>query len=165
MVLFEKQSGTTTALVVTPLQPWQYLLSKSISLSLPAVMVSFFMGLASNADVNYTLLFLSVILTSVLFLLLGFIGAQRVKTFNQYLIIIPMFLTPLCIPIVDFFGWWKSPLMWIVPTQSSLTLLKGAFNGIEWLELCMSIAILVLAIAIAWRWAVKEYIRGMATSD
>jgi fluoroquinolone transport system permease protein len=165
MVLFEKQSGTTSALIVTPLQPWQYLLSKSISLSIPAIIVSFFMGLASNADVNYTLLFLSVILTSVLFLLLGFVGAQRVRTFNQYILIIPLFLAPLCVPFVHYFEWWESPLMWLIPTHSSLTLLKGAFGCVKGWEIALSIAILLASIAFAWRWAVEEYKRGMSITN
>jgi fluoroquinolone transport system permease protein len=161
MVLFEKQAGTTSALVVTPLQPWQYLLSKSISLSIPAVIVSIAMAFAANVSVNYYLIVVAVVLTSILFLLLGFVGAQRVKTFNQYILIIPMFLAPLCVPIVDFFGLWETPLMWIIPTHSSLVLLRAAFGEVNMWKIVLSHLILVLYIFLAWKWALKEYRKRM----
>jgi fluoroquinolone transport system permease protein len=157
MVLFEKQAGTSSVLVVTPLQPWQYLLSKSISLSIPAVIVALSMVLASQSGGSYVIVTVAVVLTSILFLLLGFVGAQRVKTFNQYILIIPMFLAPFCIPLVDYFGLWQSHLMWIIPTHSSLKLLSGAFGDIKLWEVTLSIAILTVSIYIAWQWALKVY--------
>jgi fluoroquinolone transport system permease protein len=161
MVLFEKQAGTSSALVVTPLRPWQYLLSKSVSLTIPALIVSIAMTYASRESVNLMLVIVAVFLTSVLFLLLGFIGAQRVKTFNQYILIIPMFIAPFCIPIIDYFGLWESPLMWIIPTQSSLILLKAAFVEVEVWKQLLSVFILLLSIALAWKWALVEYAKRM----
>ncbi|NHB67558.1 ABC transporter permease [Perlabentimonas gracilis] len=157
MVLFEKQAGTSSALVVTPLQPWQYLLSKSISLSIPAAIVSLAIVFASQLDASYVLVMVAVVLTSILFLLLGFVGAQRVKTFNQYILIIPMFLMPFCIPLVDFFGLWQSQLMWIIPTHSSLKLLTAAFETIAIWEVLLSVSILLISIYLAWRWALRVY--------
>lgn len=165
MVLFEKQSGTTSALVVTPLQPWQYLLSKSITLTIPAIIISNVIAFASETSVNYFLLLTTVSLTSILFLLLGFVGAQRVRTFNQYILIIPMFLAPLCIPIVDFFGLWESPLMWIIPTHSSLVLLKGVFYEFRLWEILLSLSILLIYIYFAWVWALKEYSKSMSGTE
>lgn len=161
MVLFEKQAGTSSALVVTPLRPWQYLLSKSVSLTIPALIVSITMTYASRESANLLLVIVAVFLTSVLFLLLGFIGAQRVRTFNQYILIIPMFIAPFCIPIIDYFGLWESPLMWIIPTQSSLILLKAAFVEVAVWKQLLSVFILLLSIALAWKWALVEYAKRM----
>lgn len=161
MVLFEKQAGTSSALVVTPLRPWQYLLSKSVSLTIPALIVSIAMTYASRESANLLLVIVAVFLTSVLFLLLGFIGAQRVRTFNQYILIIPMFIAPFCIPIIDYFGLWESPLMWIIPTQSSLILLKAAFVEVAVWKQLLSVFILLLSIALAWKWALVEYAKRM----
>ncbi len=161
MVLYEKQAGTTSALAVTPLQPWQYLLSKSISLSIPAIVVSMIMALSVNASVNYFLVGLAVVLTSTLFLIIGFVGAQRVKTFNQYILTIPMFLAPLCVPFIDFFGFWESPVMWLIPTHASLTLLKAAFLKVSIWKIIPSIFILLIYNALFWKWAVYEYKSGM----
>lgn len=165
MVLFEKQSGTSSALVVTPLKPWQYLLSKSITLTIPAIIISIVIAYFSDAYVNYFLLIFTVSLTSILFLLLGFVGAQRVRTFNQYILIIPMFLAPLCIPIVHFFGLWESPLMWIIPTHSSLVMLKSAFNEFRIWETLISLSILLIYIYFAWIWALKEYQKSMTGTE
>jgi fluoroquinolone transport system permease protein len=161
MVLFEKQAGTTSVLAITPLQPWQYLLSKSVSLTVPALLVSVVMAIAARSSVNYFLLFLGVLLTSVLFLLIGFVGALRVKTFNQYILIIPMFLAPLCIPLVDYFGLWKTPLMWVIPSQSSLTLLNAAFSEVELWKTILSVLILSISIFLVHKWAEREYRKRM----
>jgi fluoroquinolone transport system permease protein len=162
MVLFEKQAGTTSALAVTPLQPWQYLLSKSVSLTVPALLVSVAMAITAGKSVNYILLFLGVALTSVLFLLIGFVGALRVKTFNQYILIIPMFLAPLCVPLIDYFGLWETPLMWIIPTQASLTLINSAFSTVAFWRILLSISILCLSIFLAYNWAEREYRKRMS---
>lgn len=161
MILFEKQAGTTSALVVTPLQPWQYLLSKSISLSVPAIIVSLAMVFASKAGGSYFLVTIAVVLTSVLFLLLGFVGAQQVKTFNQYILIIPMFLVPFCIPLVDYLGLWNSQLMWVFPTYASLKLLSAAFGEVNTMEILLSILILITSIYLAWIWAMQVYKKKM----
>ena len=161
MILFEKQAGTTSALVVTPLKPWQYLLSKSISLTVPAIIVSLAMVFASETGGSYFLVTIAVVLTSVLFLLLGFIGAQQVKTFNQYILIIPMFLAPLCVPLVDYLGVWNSKLMWVFPTHSSLKLLGAAFGEVNILEVLLSISILLISTYLAWRWALQVYRKKM----
>jgi fluoroquinolone transport system permease protein len=161
MVLFEKQAGTTMALAITPLQPWQYLLSKSVSLTIPALLISIVMGIATKASVSILLLLLGVSLTSVLFLLMGFVGALRVKTFNQYILIIPMFLAPLCIPLIDYFGLWETPLMWVIPTQASLTLINSAFNAVDFWRILLSISILCISILLVYKWAEKEYKKRM----
>jgi len=165
MVLFEKQAGTTSAIIVTPLQPWQYLLSKSVSLSIPAVIVSGAMAFASNVPVNFYFLIVSIVLTSILFLLLGFVGAQRVKTFNQYILIIPMFLAPLCVPIVEFFGLWETPLMWIIPTHASLELLNATFNEVKLWKIFLSHLVLLTSIFLAWKWAIVEYRKRMSEQN
>jgi len=161
MVLFEKQAGTTSALIVTPLQPWQYLLSKAVSLSIPAVIVSVAMAFASGESVNYYLVLAAIVLTSILFLLLGFVGAQRVKTFNQYILVIPIFFVPFSIPIIDYLGIWETPLMWLIPTKSSLILLRAAFHEVSLWEIILSHLILLLSIFLAWKWALAEYKKRM----
>ncbi len=161
MVLFEKQAGTSSALIVTPLKAWQYLLSKSLSLTILAIIISLSMVFAAQQPINYLLVGISVSLTSVLFLLLGFIGAQRVKTFNQYILVIPLFLAPLCIPLIGYFGLWESPFLWIIPTQSTLSLLKQSYSGFEAGSTLLAISILLISICLTWKWAIKEYNKRM----
>jgi fluoroquinolone transport system permease protein len=161
MVLFEKQAGTTSALVVTPLRPWQYLLSKSIILTIPAIFVSVAMVFAAGATISYLYVIISVALTSVLFQLLGFIGAQRVKTFNQYILIIPLFIAPLSIPLVSFFGLWETPFMWIFPTHSTLVMLKAGIGEASFREWLLGLFILSISVLLVWKWALKEYEKRM----
>lgn len=119
------------------------------------------MVLTANINTNYFILLLGVTLTSILFLLLGFVGAQRVKTFNQYILVIPMFLMPLCIPLIDYFGIWKSPLMWVIQSQSSLTLMNAAFSQEAIWKIILSILILLVSIFLAYKWAEREYRKRM----
>lgn len=158
MVLFEKQLHTNEGLGVTPLKAWQYLYSKSIALSIPVLGVSLAIGMASGYRVSIPLLIVNVMLSSTLFLLLGFVGAVRVKTFNQYILIIPLFLAPTCLPLLDFFGVLPSPFFWIIPTQSTLYLFDAAFGDQNPWLVSLAIALLVLFNAIAFRFASKAYI-------
>jgi fluoroquinolone transport system permease protein len=162
MVLFEKQSGTTSALVVTPLRPWQYLLSKSIILTIPAIFISVAMVFAAGATISYLYVIISVALTSVLFLLLGFIGAQRVKSFNQYILIIPIFIAPLSIPLVSFFRLLETPFMWIIPTHSTLVMLKAGIGEASFKEWLLGFFILSGSVFLVWKWAITEYKKRMA---
>jgi len=123
MILFEKAANTLQAVVVTPLKPWQYLWSKALSLTLISVVCSFAMAFAGHGSgFRYLYLLLAVLLSSVLFIFIGFIGVARVKSFNQYIIVIPLFMAPAILPLLNFYGVTHTYLLYLIPTQGSLLL-------------------------------------------
>ena len=165
LVLFEKSANTLQALVVTPVKIWQYLFSKAISLTIITSIICFAMVFASHGfRFNYFWFIITTFLSSVLFIFLGFIGVAKVKTFNQYIIVIPLFIAPLSLPYLYFFGVSDSWLFYILPTQGALILFRGAFEKIAVSDSIYAFAYLSLSIWIAYRISkqlfLKHIVRG-----
>ncbi|HYJ84999.1 MAG TPA: ABC transporter permease [Pyrinomonadaceae bacterium] len=158
LVLFEKGANTLQAVVVTPLKAWQYLWSKTISLTLIAAACSFVMAVVGHGwKFNYLYLALAVLLSSALFVMLGFIGVARVSTFNQYIIIIPLFLTPMVLPFLNFFGVTDTYWFYLIPTQASLILFRAAFKNGSTLEIAYAVVYLGVCSALAYSLARKSF--------
>jgi len=160
MVLFEKDANTLEALTVTPVKPWQYLWSKAIVLSLIALFCSTGMAFIGHGfDLKMVYFIPAVVLSSLIFTFIGFIGISRVKNFNQYIILIPMFLLPTILPLADFYGLVRSPLFYLIPTQGSLLLFKAAFKEESALNILYSVVILCITLWITYRIAERHYLR------
>ncbi len=165
LVLFEKSANTLQALVVTPVKIWQYLFSKAISLTIITSIICFAMVFASHGfHFNYFYFLAATFLSSVLFIFLGFIGVAKVKTFNQYIIVIPLFITPLILPYLNFFGVTNTLWFYILPTQASFILFRGAFEKITTGETIYSFVYLLFFIWGTYRISkhlfMKHIVRG-----
>lgn len=132
LVLFERNEGSLHAWVVTPASKNLYLLSKSLSLSLIATLCSFAMAIAGHGwEINYFLLFSGVMLTSVMFTLIGFIAVSQSSNFSSFMVMSAFFLTPLNIPLLQYFGLSEAWFYHLFPSQPVITLLAGAFEPIS----------------------------------
>ena len=151
LVLFEKSANTLQAIAVSPVKIWQYLFSKAISLTLISLIICFAMVFAGHGfHFNYFYFFIAIFLSSVLFIFFGFIGVAKVKTFNQYIIVIPLFIAPLSLPYLNFFGIADSWLFYILPTQASFILFRGAFEKLDPGEIIYAIGYLIFSIGILY---------------
>lgn len=129
MVLFEKGGNTLQALSVTPVRAEEYLWSKAITLTLVALVASVLMALAGvGLQFHPGFLIAAVVFSSILFVFIGFIGVSKVKTFNQYFIVIPVFMVPGFLPFLNFFNITDTWLWYLLPTQASLVLFSAAFE-------------------------------------
>lgn len=129
MVLFEKGGNTLQALSVTPVRAEEYLWSKAITLTLVALVASLLMALAGvGLQFQPGFLIAAVVFSSILFVFIGFIGVSKVKTFNQYFIVIPVFMVPGFLPFLNFFNITDTWLWYLLPTQASLVLFSAAFE-------------------------------------
>lgn len=131
IVMLEKVQGILQYIVVTPLRTKEYLLAKVISLSLLAEAA----GLAITAvthkgSVNWVLLFIGILLSSVFFTLFGFIVAAKSNSVNQYFIKMIPYMLVVIFPCFSLIGFQYSWLLNIFPSAAGLVLVFGAFNGI-----------------------------------
>ena len=165
LVLFEKDSGTIDALVVTPLRKPEYLLSKVISLGFIAVVCSLVMAIAGHGwHIDYFLFLYGVLCTSSIFTLIGFIGVSRVKTMNQFVIIIPFFLIPFVIPLLNFFDLTDSWILYLIPTQSFLDLLWASFHEMPAGRILFALLYLPFWLVLAYWFAARAYDRNFTHS-
>ena len=165
MVLFEKDSGTIDALIVTPLRKAEYLLSKVISLGLIATFCSLVMAIAGHGwHFDYFLFLYGVVLTSSIFTLIGFVGVSRVKTMNQFVIIIPIFLIPFVLPLLNFFKLTSSWILYLIPTQSFLDLLWASFYEMPTGRILFAIIYLPFWLGLTYFLAARAYDRNFTLS-
>jgi len=133
LVLFEKSENVLQALVITPMQVYDYLLSKISSLTILSVISAtifiILLNIFSGIDFNITYLAISIILTSVMLILLGFILVSRVNSINEYLLAMFIgFLGLLFPPMLHLSKLCENVLFYLWPTQASFTLFSGVFN-------------------------------------
>ena len=130
IIFLEKEENTLESLFVTPINLWDYLISKAISLTTLAVVTSFIITIAvKGASFQPLLLFIGVVLTSIIFTFLGLVTASRFNTINKYFILSVIFILPLFLPLLDFFDIYKSSLFLLFPTMASLVLISGGVGG------------------------------------
>lgn len=166
MVLFEKGSGTIDALVVTPLRKTEYLFSKMISLGLIATVCSLVMAIAGHGwQMNYFLFIYGVFFTSSIFTLVGFIGVSWVKSMNQFIIIIPIFLIPFILPLLRFFNLTSSKILYLIPTQSFLDLLWASFFTVPAGHIIFAMLYLPIWLGLAYYFALRAFDRNIIISS
>ncbi len=166
LVLFEKGSHTLDALVVTPLRISEYLFSKVISLGLIATVCALVIAIAGHGlRFNYFLFIYGVFITSAIVTLLGFAGVSRMRNFNQYFIIIPQFLAPLALPLLNFFQLTDSWLLYILPTQATLNLLWASFHPISTSDMVYSLIYLPVWLLLSYNYAAYSFRRHIMVSS
>lgn len=162
IILFEKGDNTLDAQVVTPMQTKHYLWSKALALLLPAIICSTAIAVSTQGFHFHPLTFYSsLILSSLIFTFLGIAGVMRVKTFNQYMITIPLFLGPTFLPVLNYFGLTDWKILYIIPTQSSLNLFTASFaKDLHWAHF-LDIAYLGFWTCLSYYFARREFEKKM----
>ena len=159
IILFEKDANTLQALAVTPINAWQYLWSKAIALTIIALVCSCGIAIAGHGlQVNFFWLIVSTTLSSFLFIFIGITGVSKVKSFNHYIILIPLFLLPTVLPLLDFYGIFESWIFYLIPTQGSLLLFRAAFEGASTFDIIYSICVLGISITVAYKIAERHFL-------
>lgn len=158
LVLLEKGEKTLQYLISTPLRTKEYLYSKMISLTVLSIASSLIIAVFSyGLKFNFLLLILGVALTSFLFILIGFVAVAKFPTINEYILSSIIYIIILCLPLIDFFGLYKSFIFYIFPTQASLLLIQGAFEGLEIWQLVYGVLYLIFWIVIAYKLAFRSF--------
>jgi len=163
LVLYEKDNNTLNALVVTPIKPWQYLWAKAFSLTIIAVPIALGISIFGHGiNIRYLYLLISVILSSFMFVFLGFAIVSNIKGFNQYIIKFALFTLPVSIPVLGLFNLYHSSLYYLIPTQATIILLKAAFgsNVNNW-QLIYSISYLLVWLAFSFYLSLNSYHKNL----
>ncbi|MCA9943647.1 MAG: hypothetical protein KC449_09215 [Anaerolineales bacterium] len=131
LVLLEKGDGVLEGLIVTPLRQSEYLAAKLVSLTLLTVAENVVIVTAvSGFHYNLLLLVAGVGLTACFNILLGFITVARYDSINRFIFPSILVTSTLSLPLLDYVGFWQSPLLYLHPVQAMILLLKGAFQPV-----------------------------------
>lgn len=157
MYLFEKSENTLEAFAVTPLRAAEYLLSKVITFSLLGLSASLAMAFAAwGWDFAKVPLIIGISLTASLFTMLGFVIVVGTRSFNEYVIKIGIWMIPVALPLLDFFGIYRSYCFYLIPVQPTLLLLNASRTDIAPWQMIYSIGYLIVWNILAFQWALKR---------
>jgi len=160
LVLLEKQQAVIQSLFVTPLEPSQYIWSKTISLSLIAICMSMLVYLPVWHFTAYTLLLLACIaFTAGTFVLLGLGLAARVDTINQYFGLMMGASMLLILPVLPYLLLEQHPVFLFLPYVASLDLMLGARESLPLWRIFLDIILLVAWGYIAYKFALRRVTR------
>ena len=161
LVLFEKDQLTLDSLMVTPLSSRSYLWSKAISLTLLSLLCCYILAFVAKGSVaNHFYFATGVILTSVMFVFMGFLLVADARSLNQYILRVPVVMVPLALPLLNFLGITDTFWFYPIPTQATLILFsmgvdQGAGFG-AW-DLIYSYLILVIVTALMFWQSLRAF--------
>lgn len=159
MVLFEKTENTLQALTITPMQTYNYFLSKIIALtSLSVITGLLFMIPSHGIDFNWFYFFSGIVLSSIFLILLGFLMVSRCNSINEYLLMMMFFFLVLFIPpLFDLFGFYKSVIFYLWPSHASFVLFGGVFEEVAFNDMLYAILYLIFWIILFFYLSQKAY--------
>lgn len=148
LVLFEKDQGVLDALVTTPLGVAGYLAAKVVSLTLLAIVAAGAITvLGTPGPVDLPMLVLGVTLTSVFFVLVGFLAVARYDSVNRYFLSAVGYGTVLFAPLVSYLGVYDTPLFVLLPLEHALVLVAAAFRPMPLFDVLLAVGYLSLGSA------------------
>ena len=170
MLYLEMGDGVLHALVVTPLRKAEYLFAKIVALTLLAIVVSLGVALAVTliADVSgvrWLLLLAGVMVNSWLLTLIGFTVAVRYDNISDFFLMSLIFLIPFQLPMLDYFGVWQHPLIYLIPTQPTMLLMEASMQPIPTAEMVYSFVYVAIALPIVSWQALRAYDRYVVPSS
>ena len=131
LVLLEKGEGTLEAQVLTPLADWQYLASKTATLTaLSLVEQVVIVWSAYGAGFAGGPLAAGIVLAAILYTLTGFVLVARYRSINEFLFPSVVFTTVISLSLLHYFELWDTWLLYLHPFTPPLVLLAGAFRPI-----------------------------------
>lgn len=160
IILLEKGQGILNNLFITPLRLYEYIISKSISLTLLAVIASTFIVLFTHwPPLNLFFFFLGVFLCNLCFTFLGLAVSARSSNVNSYLLSASLIIIPFCLPLLAYFNVIEHFLMHFLPTYASLTLIKSVFIQLNFPEAVQALVTLLIWCCLTYLLAIKFFDR------
>jgi fluoroquinolone transport system permease protein len=129
LVLLEKDEGTLTALVVTPLRIGEYLLSKVATLTALALAETLLIvALATGGRFDLPPLLLGTALAAALYCLAGFVAVARYDSINTFLLPSGAYVALLWLPLPAYMAQWRHWSLYLHPLMAPMVLVEGAFR-------------------------------------
>jgi fluoroquinolone transport system permease protein len=163
VLFFERRQGVIDALVVTPVRTADWLAAKVLSLTLLATTVAVLLVLATaGLRVDWVRLVPSFALVAALFTVGGFLVASHFQSVGSFLAGFGLMGLPLALPLLDYFGIWSHPLLWINPAHPGLVLVRQSFRPGSALELGAALVLTAAWIVLGFRLGLKAFHRHVS---
>ncbi|ALV62241.1 putative ANTIBIOTIC-TRANSPORT INTEGRAL MEMBRANE LEUCINE AND VALINE RICH PROTEIN ABC TRANSPORTER [Thermococcus sp. 2319x1] len=156
-IFAEKKDGAIGALAVTPIEWRNYILAKTVIMSVLSVVGAvFIMGIGTRSLNGLSYIILGVLLCSIVYTLLGIAISAKYRDLDEYFVPILAVMVVSLLPFAHYHGYlthsiWKA--LYIVPSYPALYFFKAPFEEISRGTLALSGIALLLWSAIAYHLA------------
>ncbi|MEP7272645.1 MAG: ABC transporter permease [Acidobacteriota bacterium] len=160
LILLEKGEGTLEAQVVTPLRSWEYLASKVGTLTLLGVVENtVIVMLLVGLNFNLLPLVASLILTAVLYCLVGMIAVIRYTSINEYLMPSLLYTGLTVAPLLPYLAQWDAWFLYLHPLRGTLLLAQAAFQPTPYWQVIYGVLYSTLWIGLLAHLSVRAFKR------
>ncbi|MBB4826774.1 fluoroquinolone transport system permease protein [Sporosarcina luteola] len=158
-IILEKEQKLYDTLFITPLSIHSFIQAKVMALSIPALLSGMILFANSFGVRAITPEFIiGVMLTSILFSLLGFALATRCDSINGFILLAaPFGLLFVGLPLVHDLRLLQVPFNSYLPTQGAIQLIRASFEEAHWKDSLRSIFSLSVWIALFYIWAKRWF--------
>lgn len=165
IVLLEKEQGILSLLYITPLKVIEYIISKLLTLSIISLLAGLIITFVTySGKVLFFQLIIGILLSSILFTLIGFIIATHSKTVNDYFVkVIPwmiIFIIP-CLSLIPntFIPKYIYYILNLIPSVATLKIVLGSFITAPPLEIVFCIVYTLITNIILLNYTQKLFTR------
>lgn len=163
ILMFERDEGTISATIVSPLTTSEYIVAKSVSLTIlatleslvsfgGALVIMYFQGAEFELP-NFLILAISLFAICIIFVLMGIILAVRYKKITDFIMPMAAVIIFLQIPIFYFVGFIDSWLLLLFPVSPPTMMMLGAFGEMQNWQYIYSIGYSFICIIGLFYWA------------
>ncbi|MEM1324343.1 MAG: hypothetical protein AAGI23_00235 [Bacteroidota bacterium] len=163
LILFEKSEHTLQALSVTPIKLHNYLLSKTIVLTIIGVLCCYAMVIATRGtDVHWLSFTLASLFATFIFSMFGFIAVADQNNFNKYILKATGIILGLALPFLGYFEVLPNWLFWVFPTWAPIQLYDLSFQAApSWSAVALLSSTCLVWSVVTYLWAyrlIQKYI-------
>jgi len=169
LLLLEKGQGTLEGLIVTPLRPEEYLVSKVVTLTTLAVaenivitILAMFNGMLTH--VNWGWVLFGSVLSGMLYTLFGFLTVIRYNSLNDFLMPMVGATLVLQLPSMVCFGMPEFWLLYLLPTHGPLILFRAAIDIQHQWQVAYAVVYPTLWIALLF-WVARRALHQFVTRN
>ena len=157
LVLFEKNENTLQVVSVSPIKISNYILSKTIVLTVIALFCSYLMAFSGHGfHFNYLHFGFGVAISTMTFSFIGFSIVATQDTFNKYMIVAVGVIVVFLLPFIGFFNLTTDVIFWIFPTQPGIKILSASFKQLDIMEIIISYILAIIWCTLFYKLAVKR---------
>ncbi len=166
LLLIERNQGTLSVVMVSPLRPTAYLASKLITLTVLALVESAIMAVvAYGLGFSFGWFVLAVVMRASMGVAVGVAVGVRFRSITRLLVPAIGLSLAFDVPNIWYFELWPSPLFYLWPSMPPLLLAKAAFREVEPLQLVYACLYGALVVGAALIWASRSIDRFVVRGE
>lgn len=125
IILYEKSEKVIDSISISPMTIDEYIISKVVALSLISCLSGLFIFMLSGTAFNIIMVTVSILLSSILFSLLGIIIASNISSLNKFIMLSAPMQIIIFVPALIYYFGINSRLLLLIPSVIGIHLISS----------------------------------------